>query len=133
VKSAVIRAWFRSVIGTIVVLLCGCAAGPHGGPVFIPFTWLPDKTEYSISNAINRPRLSMNETAPAIARKTERWVYQNVAPEGVSFEEFQTRLAHSNETIGKKPCHLVLLRSEPPAPPYLRRFYFDVTGNPIQP
>ena len=112
-----------------MILLAGCGVSPHGGPVFIPFTWLPDSTQDQIGEAVFKSRLSQ-DINPTVAQKTEKWLYHTLAPAGVSFEEFRGRMSHFTETVGKKRCHGVVLRSADNDPKKLRTFYFDMTGSP---
>jgi|SRR5437868_7394266 hypothetical protein len=129
------RQSFATFAFAAVLASTGCIPGPHGDAIWIvpPISLLPESTHHAVSQAINTPRLPEKQTAPAIAEKTERWVYNHVAPQNTSFEEFQQRLGHFNETVGKKPCHVIWLRADPPGPGKVTAFYFDIAGNPITP
>jgi hypothetical protein len=122
---------------TTCILLClltggGCTLSPHGGLRCVPFAMLPE----TVQEAMLRPLTWGNEGREGpphwSLEKAERSVYQQVVPEE-SFDEFRSKLEHFYETMGKKPCQVIKLRTGSGRSQTIRTFYFDPAGNPIQP
>jgi hypothetical protein len=136
--------FFRYVCVLLSVGLVGCAAGPHGGPVFIPWEFAKAGVHslrephyksnneppvgHSYKNAIPVRDTATREATTAFE---DDWTYremQSFHDQLPPLIDYSPKVQRVTERQGKKVFDVVT----PPCPKgNVHIFYFDVTGTPL--